>query len=116
MEVKGIKALMKQFENMRDDIDDDVDFILGKNAEEGVEIAQTNAKKVMNKGYWTGNLARQIEAVKVGDLHHRVISNAHYSGYLEFGTRYMSKAQFMFQTHQQLKKQVNEDLNRLLNG
>lgn len=116
METKGIAELMKKLQSMHDDIDDDVDFILEMNAKEGVRIAQTNAKEVMNKGYWTGNLARQIEAVKVGDLHHRVISNAHYSGYLEFGTRYMSKAQFMFQTHQQLKKQVNKDLHRLLNG
>ena len=116
METKGLKSLIKHMRAMNDNIDDDVDFILEMNAKEGVEKAQKNAKKVMIKGYWTGNLWRQIEYQKVGKLHHRVISNAYYSAYLEFGTRYMNKEPFMFPTYEILKQNQYDDLKRLLNG
>ena len=59
---------------------------------------------------------RQIEVNKVAPLHYEVVSNAHYSGYLEYGTRYMAKEPFMFPTYQALKNSVHDDLNRLLNG
>ncbi|EKC6437890.1 HK97-gp10 family putative phage morphogenesis protein [Staphylococcus delphini] len=116
MQSRGFKGLLSHLEGMYDDIDDDVDVILKNNAIEGVGIAVSNAKKVMNKGYWTGNLARSIEVKKMGELHYRVISTAHYSGFLEFGTRYMEAAPFMFPTYQTLKKSTLEDLRRLLNG
>lgn len=116
MQSRGFKGLMSHLEEMYDDIDDDVDEILKNNAIEGIGIAVSNAKKVMNKGYWTGNLARSIEVKKVGELHYRVISTAHYSAFLEFGTRYMEAAPFMFPTYQTLKKSTLEDLRRLLNG
>ncbi len=116
MQSRGFKGLMSHLEEMYDDIDDDVDEILKNNAIEGIGIAVSNAKKVMNKGYWTGNLARSIEVKKVGELHYRVISTAHYSSFLEFGTRYMEAAPFMFPTYQTLKKSTLEDLRRLLNG
>lgn len=116
METRGLKELIAHMKSMRDNIDDDVDKILKNNASEGVGIAVSNAKKVMNKGYWTGNLARSIEVKKMGDLHYRVISTAHYSGFLEFGTRYMEPAPFMFPTYQTLKKSTLNDLKRLLNG
>ncbi|EIZ4611016.1 hypothetical protein MPU11_002622, partial [Staphylococcus pseudintermedius] len=61
MQSRGFKGLMSHLEEMYDDIDDDVDEILKNNAIEGIGIAVSNAKKVMNKGYWTGNLARSIE-------------------------------------------------------
>lgn len=64
MQSRGFKGLMSHLEEMYDDIDDDVDEILKNNAIEGIGIAVSNAKKVMNKGYWTGNLARSIEVKK----------------------------------------------------
>ena len=36
-------------------------------------------------------------------MHYEVISNAHYSGYLEYGTRYMNKEPFIFPTYLSLK-------------
>lgn len=116
MDTKGLDNLINHMRTMHDDIDDDVDYILEMNAKEGVKRAIVNAKKAMIKGYWTGNLAGKIEYRKVGKLHHRVISTAHYSGYLEFGTRYMNKEPFMFPTYQELRKSQYNDLNRLLNG
>lgn len=116
MKTKGLDRLIKQMRDMHDNIDDDVDFILEMNAKESVEDTQKKAKEVMVKGYWTGNLWKQIEYQKVGKLHHRVISNAYYSAYLEFGTRYMNKEQFMFPMYQQLRQNQYNDLKRLLNG
>ena len=116
METKGLGRMIKHMRAMHDNIDDDVDFILEMNAKESVGIAQKKAKEVMVKGYWTGNLWRQIEYQKVGKLHHRVISNAYYSGYLEFGTRYMNKEPFMFPTYKVLTQNQYNDLKRLLNG
>ncbi|HFV1577364.1 HK97-gp10 family putative phage morphogenesis protein [Staphylococcus hominis] len=116
METKGLNRVIKHMRAMHDNIDDDIDFILEMNAKEGVGIAQKKAKEVMVKGYWTGNLWRQIEYQKVGKLHHRVISNAYYSGYLEFGTRDMNKEPFMFPTYEVLTQNQYNDLKRLLNG
>ncbi|HEC2198210.1 TPA: hypothetical protein R1960_001132 [Staphylococcus delphini] len=115
MRSKGLKKLMNHLKIMHDDIDEDVDDILRNTANDGIEIAVSNALEVMNKGYWTGNLASLIEAEEIGELHHRVISTAHYSGFLEFGTRYMEAAPFMFPTYQTLKESLRKDLNRLFN-
>ena len=116
MKVTGTKGIKNKLRQMHDDIDDDVDYIVKMNAHEGVEIAVRNAQTAFKKGYWTGNLARQIEVNKVAPLHYEVVSNAHYSGYLEYGTRYMAKEPFMFPTYQALKNSVHDDINRLLNG
>ncbi|HCY1019133.1 TPA: HK97 gp10 family phage protein [Staphylococcus aureus] len=116
MQVSGVDKLLRKFRKMYKDIDDDVDFILKNNANEGVEIAIKNAQHAFVKGYWTGNLARQIKAKKIAPLHYQILSNAHYSGYLEYGTRFMNKEPFIFPTYVTLKKQVNDDFKRLLNS
>ena len=55
--------LIRDFNRMYDDIDDDVDEVLHNNA---IEFSADTVKsaKVMNKGYWTGNLARMVEDAK----------------------------------------------------
>lgn len=116
MEVDGLDKLINQLETMYDDIDDDVDFILKMNALEAQGTAVKNARKVMNKGYWTGNLARMIEVNKEDKLKYTLLSKAGYSGFLEFGTRYMQRAPFIYPTYQVLKVNVVKDLKRLLNG
>lgn len=116
MKVEGVNNLLTKLKVMHDDIDEDVDFILKNNTNEGVELAIKNAQQAFIKGYWTGNLARMIKAKKIAPMHYEVISNAHYSGYLEYVTRYMNKEPFIFPTYLSLKKQVNEDLERLING
>ncbi|MFI3129655.1 HK97-gp10 family putative phage morphogenesis protein [Mammaliicoccus sciuri] len=116
MKIDGLDELINKLETMHDDIDDDVDTILKMNAYEGQEKAVKIAKEVMNKGYWTGNLARGINVSSEKALTYTITSNAGYSGFLEFGTRYMEAAPFIFPMHQALKEQVYKDLNRLLNG
>ncbi|MFF7217913.1 HK97-gp10 family putative phage morphogenesis protein [Mammaliicoccus sciuri] len=116
MNVDGLDNLINKLEMMHNDIDDDVDTILKMNALEGQGKAVETAKKVMNKGYWTGNLAREIKVTSNKALSYKITSNAGYSGFLEHGTRYMEAAPFMFPTYKALTEQVNKDLTRLLNG
>lgn len=116
MRVTGFDKLINHLENMHNDIDDDVDYILEMNALEGQGMAVEKAKEVMNKGYWTGNLAREIKVSSPKKLEHKITSNAGYSGFLENGTRYMEATPFMFPTYQKIKEQVQSDLDQLLNG
>lgn len=116
MKFNGLDNLINHLETMHNDIDDDVDHILEMNALEGQEIAVEKAKEVMNKGYWTGNLARMIEVNQDGKHKYILLSKAGYSGFLEFGTRYMQRAPFIYPTYQVLKVNVVKDLKRLLNG
>ena len=60
----------------------------------------------MVKGYWTGNLARMVEAVKTGKLEYTIKSNAHYSGFLEYGTRYMAPETFMKPVYEKIAPQI----------
>ncbi|WP_270668273.1 HK97-gp10 family putative phage morphogenesis protein [Staphylococcus hominis] len=106
--------LIRDFDRMYDDIDDDVDEVLQNNAIEFSADTVKSAKEVMNKGYWTGNLAREIEDSKVGKLKYAITSKAGYSGFLEYGTRYMEPETFMFPVYEQYTKQVRADLERLI--
>ena len=55
--------LIREFDRMNNTIDDNVDEVLHDNA---VKFSTDTVKtaKVMNKGYWTGNLARMVEDAK----------------------------------------------------
>ncbi|WP_192948089.1 HK97-gp10 family putative phage morphogenesis protein [Staphylococcus cohnii] len=112
----GMDALIKQFRRMHDEIDDDVDEVLKENANEYASETVKNAKEVMNKGYWTGNLARQVKVSDSGHLSYDIVSNAHYSGFLEYGTRYMEPETFMFPAYQKFLPKVRADLKRRIDG
>ena len=107
-----IDALIRKLDRMHSSIDDDVDEVLKNNAGDTV----VSAKSVMNKGYWTGNLARMIRDTKIGDMKYAITSNAGYSGFLEYGTRYMAPETFMFPVYERYTRKVREDLERLVNG
>ncbi len=64
MNIDGLDALLNQFHDMKTNIDDDVDDILQENAKEYVVRAKLKAREVMNEGYWTGNLSRNIRYKK----------------------------------------------------
>lgn len=112
----GMDQLIKQLTNMHDEIDDDVDEVLKENANEYASETVKNAKEVMNKGYWTGNLARQVKVSDSGHLSYDIVSNAHYSGFLEYGTRYMEPETFMFPAYQKFLPKVRADLKRRIDG
>ncbi|HHV8933764.1 TPA: HK97-gp10 family putative phage morphogenesis protein [Staphylococcus aureus] len=113
-----LDALIEHFDDMNDHIDDDVDEVLKNLAIEGAKLAKENAERVMNKGYWTGNLWREIESVKSEktSLSYKITSNAGYSGFLEFGTRYMEAEPFMWPMYLQIQKELVKDLKELLEG
>lgn len=114
--VKGIGALIKALDDAEHSIEDDVDEILRRNSAEFSADTKAEAARVMTKGYWTGNLARLIEATKKGELQYAVTSNAGYSGFLEYGTRYMAPETFMYQIYQKYDKQIPADIERLINS
>lgn len=116
MKLDGIDALIATLDEMHHDIDDDVDEIVKNNALDFSKTAKKTAKKVMNKGYWTGNLAAQISVAKNGNADYDVVSNAHYSGFLEYGTRFMEAEPFFMPTYKLLGRQLQKDLERLING
>lgn len=112
----SLDDLIAAFDKMENDIDDDVDEVLKENAKEFSSETVTSAKSVMNKGYWTGNLARMIKDAKTGDLQYTVTSKAGYSGFLEYGTRYMEPETFMFPVYEEFTKKVRADLQRLMDS
>lgn len=111
-----IDALIRKLDRMHSSIDDDVDEVLNKNAGQFAKDTVVSAKSVMNKGYWTGNLARMVEDAKEGHLKYGITSKAGYSGFIEYGTRYMAPETFMSPVYERYTRKVKEDLERLVNG
>ena len=116
MRIDGIDELLGALHTAHDDIDDDANEILRENANEFVDDTVLSARENFVKGYWTGNLARQIESAKNGHLEYEVTSQAGYSGLVEYGTRYMEPETFMKPVYEKFITQINEDFERLLNG
>lgn len=116
VKVNGAERLIKALETAGDDIEDDVDFILKKRSQQFRAATVKEARRVMTKGYWTGNLARLVKDTKEGKLSYLVTSGAHYSGFLEWGTRYMAPETFMYQIYQKYEKQIHADIERLINS
>jgi HK97 gp10 family phage protein len=114
--VKGLGKLIAALDDAEDEIEDDVDFILKKRSEQFRADTVKEARRVMTKGYWTGNLARMVEDTKRGKLSYLITSNAHYSGFLEYGTRFMAPETFMYQIYQKYDKQIKADIERLINS
>lgn len=113
MKVEGLTELKRVMKNMTH-IENDVADIMKFNSSEAVDITVANAKGVMNKGYWTGNLARMVTSDMADKLSFNLISGAHYSGYLEYGTRFMVAEPFMRPSIKQIKKNLRDDFSRLL--
>lgn len=113
MNITGLDKLKHKLKDMTE-INDDVSFIMKMHSQEVVGVAIRNARTVMNKGYWTGNLARLIKADMNGKLSFTLTSNAFYSGFVEFGTRYMQAEPFIKPTIKTQGKQLQKDLIRLL--
>ncbi|EGQ3675050.1 hypothetical protein I0606_000581 [Staphylococcus pseudintermedius] len=115
MRLSGITELKRVMKNMSR-IGDDVAEIMAGHSSDAVGIAVDNAKEVMNKGYWTGNLAREISSEMTTKLSFMLISGAYYSGFLEYGTRYMAAEPFMQPTVKIIKNKLIDDFSELLSG
>lgn len=74
-EYRRIRRTVKPISRYENNIDDDVDDTLQEKAKEYVVRAKLKAREVMNKGYWTGNLSRNIRYKKLAicnTLSHRM--------------------------------------------
>ena len=108
--------LIAAFDKMENDIDGDVEEVLQNNAREFSASTVKSARSVMNKGYWTGNLARMIKDARTGKLQYEITSKAGYSGFLEYGTRYMEPETFMFPVYEEFTAKVRADLQKLMDS
>ncbi|WP_164993327.1 HK97-gp10 family putative phage morphogenesis protein [Macrococcus sp. DPC7161] len=64
--------------------------------------------------YSTGNLRRLINYSKLGQAKASVVSSAHYSGYVEKGTRFMDAQPFFFNTIESQAATILDILERKL--
>lgn len=113
MELDGLDALLAKLERMDDEIEDDVGEIVKNNTIEMTGQAVKNGQQRFNKGYATGFTVRNIETNQVDKLHYKTLSKSGHSGFIEFGTRFMSGTFFLQSAFLKQRKQFLEDLERL---
>ncbi|MEF2293141.1 HK97-gp10 family putative phage morphogenesis protein [Virgibacillus dokdonensis] len=106
--------LIKQFDRMHDNIEDDVGEIVKNNTIEMTSQTVDNAHKRFNKGYATGYTARNIETEVQDKLHAKTISKSEHSGYLNYGTRFMDATWFLRDAYLNQREKVHKDLKRLV--
>ncbi|WP_411842118.1 HK97-gp10 family putative phage morphogenesis protein [Salinicoccus sp. HZC-1] len=114
MELDGIDALLKKFDEMEDNIEDDVDEITKNNAIEFTMYAKEYGVAAFNKGYATGFTVRNITMERIAPMSYKIISQSGHSGFLEYGTRFMEAAPFIFPAYKVVKNQFQADLRRLV--
>ncbi|WP_271401514.1 HK97-gp10 family putative phage morphogenesis protein [Salinicoccus roseus] len=114
MELDGIDALFKKLDSMEETIEEDVDEIVKNNTIELTMYAKENGVEAFNKGYATGFTVRSITMERVASMHYKTISQSGHSGYLEYGTRFMEAAPFIFPAYKKVKQQFQADLKRLV--
>ncbi|MDQ0158807.1 HK97-gp10 family putative phage morphogenesis protein [Alkalibacillus salilacus] len=114
MELDGLDALLSKLERMDKEIDDDVDKIVRNNTIEMTGDAKKNGQQRFNKGYATGYTVRNIETQRLDKMHYKTLSKSEHSGYIEWGTRFMSGTLFLFDAYNQQRKQFLADLDRLV--
>lgn len=87
-EVRGLDHLLDQIKRKGPQAVKAVDAVVQRSATR----FEVNARKFAPVD--TGHLSNSIYSVKVADMAARVVSPAHYSQYLEVGTRYMAAQPF----------------------
>lgn len=116
MKIDGLDELIMSLHESHDEIEDDADEILSTNAKAFHEETDAKTKQVFVKGYTTGNLARMLKHANTGHLEYEITSKAGYSGFVEYGTRYMNAEPFMHPVYEEFISKVRADFERLLHG
>lgn len=116
MKIDGLDELIMSLHESHDEIEDDADEILSNNAKKFHEATDAKTKQVFVKGYTTGNLARMLKHANTGHLEYEITSKAGYSGFVEYGTRYMNAEPFMHPVYEEFISKVRADFERLLNS
>ena len=84
------------------------------------EVVKANAAKLQSEAMWnapvdTGYMERNITlSIDPTGLAAKVKSNAEYSGYVEFGTRFQNPEPFMFPAYKKVKNQFKKDMKMLV--
>jgi len=81
VDIKNLNKVLKELEGKGKQVDKDVEILTRENAKEIAAQAKVNAPVGID-----GHMRNQIEYPKVKDRHYKVVANAYYSGYVEFGT------------------------------
>ena len=116
MKIDGLDELIMSLQESHDEIEDDADEILSANAQKFHTETDAKTKQVFVKGYTTGNLARMLKHGNTGHLEYEITSKAGYSGFVEYGTRYMNAEPFMQPVYEEFISKVRADFERLLNS
>jgi HK97 gp10 family phage protein len=86
VDIKNLNKVLKELEGKGKQVDKEVEILTRDNAKEIAAQAKVNAPVGID-----GHLRNQIEYPKVKDKHYKVVANAYYSGYVEFGTGIKAK-------------------------
>lgn len=106
-EIRGADKLMRE---LKDNADvSDIKNVIKMNGSE----MQRNAQR--RSPVDTGNMKRSIFLrIEDGGMTAKVVSEANYSAYVNFGTRFMTARPFMTSSFNEQKIKFNKDMNRLL--
>lgn len=114
MDLDGLDALLAKLERMDDEVEDDVDTIVKNNTIEMTGQATKNARQRFNKGYATGYTMRNLKTHKDGNMHYKTLSPSEHSGFIEWGTRFMSGTFFLGHAFTNQRKKFLDDLDKLV--
>lgn len=105
----GLTELTAVLENATDKVQRQAESVIKNHT----EIVKSKAwgKAPVDTGF-----LKSVISSEYGGMEGRVISQAHYSGYLEFGTRFMSARPFMRPALEEQQPDFEKDLNDVMKG
>ena len=111
IKVEGLDKLAKA---LKDNVTmDDVKRVVRHNGSQ-LQSKMQNAAD-FKKGYQTGTTKRSIgREIQDGGFTAETGPETEYSGYLEYGTRYMEAQPFVKPPYEEQKKKFNQDMQRLV--
>lgn len=117
IEVKGLDKLMKR---LKENVTlDDVRKVVAKNGRElqGVMV-KNSGESTFNKGYFTGALKQDVSAQGYKESNQGLTVNVgttkEYGPYLEYGTRFMEKEQFVKPSLDKQEPKFKADMKKLV--
>ena len=117
IEVKGLDKLMK---HLKENVTlDDVRKVVAKNGRElqGVMV-KNSGESTFNKGYFTGALKQDVSAQGYKESNQGLTVNVgttkEYGPYLEYGTRFMEKEQFVKPSLDKQEPKFKADMKKLV--
>ena len=108
--MKGLNKFLRQVKKKPKQLETQIDQELGRSSLR----VERNAKTIAP---WdTGWMSNNIYSDKEGLLRYRVVSPAHYSIYVEMGTRYQAAQPFFFVALEDEFPKLMKNLNKIVKG